>query len=79
MVRNVIMDFDIPLKGHDWVQKWCVDVRNINSSKNINGRCPLESSERHTQEISKFRLHFKEPIWYLNKCKGQQNPCKPAI
>ena len=62
MVRNVIMEFDVPLKEHDCSQKLCVDVHNIDSSKNIDVRFPLEISEGHTQEISKFRFHLWEPI-----------------
>ena len=48
MVRNVMREFDVQLKEQDWAQKWCVDVHNIDSSKNIKGRCALEKSEGHT-------------------------------
>ena len=29
MVRNVMRTFKVPLKKHDWVQKWVCDVHNI--------------------------------------------------
>ena len=70
MVRNVMRLFDVPLEDHDWVEKWCVDMHNIASSKNLSGRCPLEISKGHTQDISKFRFHLWEPIWYFKKCKA---------
>ena len=56
-VRNVKNAFGVPLKEYNWAQKWCVDVHNIDSSKNLNGGFPLEMSERDTQDISKFRFH----------------------
>ena len=77
MVRNIMTPFDVPLKEHDWEQKWCVDVKNIASSKNLNGRCLLEISEVHTQEISKFSFHFWETIWYFKKCKATEKYQQP--
>ena len=65
-------EFDVPLKKYYWTQKWCVDVKNIDSYKNINGRCTLQISEGHTQDISKFRYHLWEPIWYFKKCKAPE-------
>ena len=79
MVRNVITEFDVPLKEHDWGQKWCVDVQNIAYSKNLNGRCLLEISEGHTQDISKFRFHLCEPIFYFKKFKAPEKYWQPAI
>ena len=70
-------EFDVPLKEHDWAQKCCVDVKNIDSSKNLNGRCPLEISEGHTQDISTFIFHLWEPIWYFKNCKAPENPWQP--
>ena len=48
MVRNVMREFDVPLKEHYWAQKLSVDVQNIASSKKLNVRCPLEISEGNT-------------------------------
>ena len=70
MVRNVMRVFDVSLEDHDWVQKWCVDMHNIDSSINLSGRCLLEISKVHIQEISKFRFHLWELIWYFKKCKA---------
>ena len=72
-------EFTVPLKEHNWSQKWCVDVHNIASPKKLNGMCPLEISEVHTQEISKSRFNLWEPIWYFKKCKVPENPWQPAI
>ena len=63
MVKSFMRAFDVPLKEHDWSQKWCVDVKNIASYKNLNGKCPLEISEGHIQVISKFIFHLWETIW----------------
>ena len=79
MVTNVMRAFDVPLKEHVRAHKCCVDVHNIASSKNINGGCPLEISEGHIQEVSKFRFHLWEPILYLKKCKAPENPWQPEI
>ena len=49
MLSRVINKFKVPLKEHDWVQKWCVDVNNIASSKKFYWRSPLEVSEGFTQ------------------------------
>ena len=46
--------------------------------KNINGRCPLEISEGHTQDISKFWFNSWEPIWYFKNCKAPENLWQPA-
>ena len=71
--------FDFPLKEHDWAQKWCADVHNIDSSEKINGSCSLKICEGHTQDISKFRFHLWEPMWYFKKCKAPENSWKPEI
>ena len=68
MVRNFITAFDVPLVKYHWAHNWFVDVKNIASSNNINGRCLLEVSEGHTQDILKFIFHLWEPIWYFEKC-----------
>ena len=54
-------------------------MQNIDSSKNLNLRCPLEISEGHTQEISKFRFHLWEPIWCFKKSKAPENHWQPEI
>ena len=69
--------FDVPLTENDWDHKWYVDVHNIVSSKNLNGGYPLEISEGHTQDNSKFKFYLWEPICYFKKCKAPENPWKP--
>eukprot|EP00957_Ditylum_brightwellii_P019115 1439706-Ditylum_brightwellii.AAC.1 len=54
MVKNVMRRFNVPLKGHDWVQKWCVDVHNIASSRKMDWKSPLDVAVEHTQDISGF-------------------------
>ena len=69
MVRNITRKFRVTLKEHYWVKKWCVDVHIIASSKKLYWRIPLEVSEGFIQEISKFRFHIWELIWYFKKSK----------
>ena len=64
MVKRTMQAFNVPLVDHDWCQKWCCDVHNILASRKLNWRTPLEVNEGHTPDISKFRFHFYEPIWY---------------
>ena len=66
MVRNVLRTFNAPLSKHDWAQKWCCDVHNIAANRKLKWRSPLEISEGNTPDISMFRFHFWEPIWYYD-------------
>ena len=66
MVRRVMRDFRVPLNKHDWVQKWCTDVHNILACRSLNWRTPLEVSTGNTPDISAFRFHVWEPIWYFD-------------
>ena len=66
MVRNVLRIFKAPLSKHDWAQKWCCDVHNIAANRQLKWRSPLEINEGHTPDISMFRFHFWEPIWYFD-------------
>eukprot|EP00957_Ditylum_brightwellii_P027205 2056479-Ditylum_brightwellii.AAC.1 len=70
--------FKVPLKEHDWVQKWCLDVHNIASSRKLDWKFPLDVPVRHTQDISGFRFHIWEPIWYYKKCKAPEDLWKNA-
>jgi hypothetical protein len=79
MVRNVMRTFKVPLKKHDWVQKWVCDVHNILANRRLGWRTPLEKSEGHLQDISRFRFHMWEPIWYYEpKTKQPANNLKKA-
>ena len=40
------------------------------NSKNKNWRTPLEISTGHTPDISMFRFHFWEPIWFFETTKS---------
>src|SRR5688572_11166967 len=76
MVRNVMRTFKVPLKKHDWVQKWVCNVHNILASRQLGWRTPLEKSEQHLQDISCFRFHIWEPIWYYKPTKQPHNNLK---
>jgi hypothetical protein len=51
MVRNTMRTFNVPLKKHDWVQKWCCDVHNHVANRKNGWRTPIEANEGHTPDI----------------------------
>ena len=66
MVRRCMAEFGAPLSRHSWCQKWCVDIRNHLASSKLNWRTPKEKLTGNTPDISVFRFHFWEPIWFYN-------------
>ena len=66
MVRRCMRIFNVPIRKHDWVQKWCVDVHNVLASRYLNWRTPTEKKNGNTPDISMFRYHVWEPIWYFD-------------
>jgi hypothetical protein len=74
MVTNVMREFRVPLTEHDWAQKWCCDVHNAASSRKLNWLSPNTVADGHTCDISKFRFHIWEPIWYYEASKAPQSP-----
>ena len=54
MVKRCMRAFNIPIKKHDWVQKWFTDAHNHLSSCNPHWRTPLEFSTGHTPDILAF-------------------------
>ncbi|MGH7955023.1 MAG: reverse transcriptase domain-containing protein [Gloeomargaritales cyanobacterium] len=66
MVRKVIREFKAPLGKHDWCQKYCCDVHNVAANRSLDWRSPLELNTGHTPDISMYRFHFWEPIWYFD-------------
>ena len=53
-------------------------MRNVASSRALDWACPLELSTGRTQDISKFRFHLWEPIWYYEKTKTPRDSWKPG-
>ena len=66
MVTRNMRQFNVPLGKHDWCQKWCCDVHNHVSHRLLNWRTPMEVSTGFTPDISVFRFHIWEPIWYYD-------------
>lgn len=64
MVRRCMREFNAPLSRHGWCQKWCAEVRNHLESRKLKWRTPIEKLNGNTPDISQFRFHFWEPIWY---------------
>lgn len=75
MVRNCMRAFNVPLAHHDWCQKWCCDVHNIASSRKLNWHSPVSLAHGHTPDISPFRFHIWEPVWYYQP--GTKSPATP--
>eukprot|EP00957_Ditylum_brightwellii_P042386 3209252-Ditylum_brightwellii.AAC.1 len=59
MVKNVMKKLNVPLKEHDWVQKWCMDVHNKASSRKLDWKSPLDAIG-HMQDISGSRRSMEE-------------------
>ena len=66
MVTRNMRQFNVPLGKHDWCQKWCCDVHNHVANRTLNWRTPMEISTGFTPDISVFRFHIWEPIWYYD-------------
>ena len=64
MVVQCLREFGAPLTMHDWCQVWCCDVHNIAASRKLGWLCPSTIVNGHTADISPFRFHFWEPVWY---------------
>ena len=79
MVKRVTRKFNVPLSKHDWVQKYCCDVHNILACRYLNWESPLTVDSGNTQDISKFRFHMWEPVWYfVPGVKAPKNNLLPA-
>lgn len=77
MVKKVMEEFGAPLRVHDWAQKWCCQVHNVLALKSKRWRTPMELSTGNTPDISFFRFHFWEPVWYFDHSKAPESPwCK---
>ena len=66
MIRRCMRAFHIPLRKHDWTQKWCVDVHNVLSCRRNSWLSPRALKEGNTPDISMFRYYVWEPIWYFD-------------
>eukprot|EP00957_Ditylum_brightwellii_P042271 3201576-Ditylum_brightwellii.AAC.1 len=78
MIKKVIRKCCVPLSEHDWAQKWCVDVYNVIALCKFAWKSLLEVSMGHMQDISPFRFHLYEPMWYYNKAKAPDDPWQKA-
>jgi hypothetical protein len=78
MVRNAMREFKVPLSRHDYCQKWCCDVHNVVANRKLGWRSPLELNTGSTPDISKFRFHIWEPIWYYEPSKQPNDNLKKA-
>ena len=74
MGRQCLKAFNAPIGLYDWCVKWVKDVDNVSASHTLNWKTPDEYYYGNTPDISKYRFHFYEPIWYYDpntpKCKN---------
>ncbi len=78
MVRNAMRTFNVPLTRHDYCQKWCCAVHNVVANRKLGWRSPLERNTGNTPDISKFRFHIWEPVWYYEPSKQPKDNLKKA-
>jgi hypothetical protein len=65
MVQNCLRTFNAPVELSNWCLLWCCQVNNHVSRRSLNYRTPEEVSTGRTPDISKFRFHFYEPLWFF--------------
>ena len=73
MIQNCMRSFDAPGELWNWCAKYCCQINNVTSRKSLNWRTPWEISTGTTPDISKFRFHFYEPLWYFAPVKTPKN------
>ena len=72
-------EFNVPLSRHHWAQKWCCDVHNVAANRKLDWRSAKERKTGYTPDISMFRFHLWEPIWYyVPHTKQPENSLKKA-
>ena len=66
MVQNCLRAFNAPIELSNWCALHCCQVNNHASRGSLNNKTPLEVSTGVTPDVSHFRFHFYEPIWYFD-------------
>ena len=66
MVRQCIKAYNAPVGLYDWRVKWVKDIHNVSASHKLKWKTPDEYYNGNTPDISRYRFHFYEPIWYYN-------------
>ena len=66
MVRKCHLTFGVPHQYHNWTQRWCCAVHNIASCRSLNWQSPNSIADGYTPDLSPFRFHIWEPIWYFD-------------
>ena len=70
-VKNCMRAFNVPLQYHDWVQKWVCECHNHTANRTLNWSVPESKRLGYTPDISRFRFHVWEPIWYFEPGTNQ--------
>ena len=65
MVKNVLRQSRAPRELCHWATIYCCQINNHVSRRSLGFRTPMEVSTGHTPDISKFRFHFYEPLWFF--------------
>ena len=65
MVANSLRMFNAPVNLSNWCMMYCTQINNVCARKSLKYRTPLEVSTGNTPDISHFRFHFYEPLWYF--------------
>ena len=74
MMQNNLRQFEAPEGLANWCALYMSQVNNYTSRESLSWQTPMEVSSGHTPDISMFRFHFYEPIWYfVPKIKSPKN------
>ena len=65
MVQNNLRVFNAPIGLSNWCALYMCQVNNHVSRASLNHKTPEEISTGRTPDISKFRFHFYEPLWFF--------------
>ena len=66
MIKNVLRQSRAPVELCNWTAMYCCQINNHVSRRSLKYKTPMEISNGHTPDISMFRFHFYEPLWYFD-------------
>ena len=66
MIKNVLWQSRASMELCNWTAMYCCQINNHVSHRSLHYKTPMEISNGHTPDISKFRFHIYEPLWYFD-------------
>lgn len=65
MVRRNMQAYRSPLRYNNWCQLYCCQINNVTARRSLGWCTPLEVHSGRTPDLSPFRFHWFEPVWYF--------------